>query len=128
MASEDATEIIGRWKFTEYIYNGQTLPLPNPKLQLFFEFNQTGSNRLWWTRDNEPGFCERIGLYNFDGDTLEDQVVWVNPNNHIECAKHEDMIMGQIAKNKVTIIGNKLHLHLALKGEPFVYVWEKQSL
>lgn len=27
--------ILGKWKFTEYIYEGKSLPLPNPHLNLF---------------------------------------------------------------------------------------------
>ncbi|MCB9025249.1 MAG: hypothetical protein H6625_02955 [Bdellovibrionaceae bacterium] len=119
-------DILGRWKFVEYIYEGQKLPIPNRNLNLLFEFHETKSNRLWWFRDNEPGFCERIGLYTYENETLTDNVVWVNPDNHVECSQHPDMRMGQIAKNKVTFENGKLYLHLSLKGQPLIYVWEKQ--
>ena len=126
VGEKDVSEIIGQWKFVEYIYEGKTLPLPNPNLNLYFEFNETGSDRLWWFRNNEPGFCERIGLFKYENELLEDQVVWVHPDNHVECSKHEDMRMGQNAKNKVVIVDDKLHLYLSLKGQPFIYVWERQ--
>ena len=103
--------ILGKWKFTEYIYEGKSLPLPNPHLNLFFEFNETGSDRLWWYRNNEDGFCERIGVYKYENEILEDQVVWVNPDNHLECAQHQDMKLGQNAKNK-----------LHLKTTSFTYI------
>jgi hypothetical protein len=126
-ASENIdSEIIGKWKFSEYIYQDKNLPLPNPNLNLIFEFNKTGSNRLFWYRENEDGFCERIGLYTYTNLELTDEVVWTHPDNHVECSKDPDMILGKKTKNKVTIANDKLYLHLALKGQPFIYVWEKQ--
>lgn len=126
-ASEDSSETLwGRWKFMEYIYENQRHPRLNPNLNLFFEFNETGSNRLWWYRDNEKGFCERVGMYQFDSQLLIDEVAWVHPQNQAECSQHPDMQMGQKATNTVTFENGHLHLHLTLKGQPFIYIWHKQ--
>ncbi len=124
---ENEQLLIGRWKFTRYNYQGRELPLPNPNLNLFYEFYNTGTSRLWWTRSNEEGFCERIGSYSFDGSLLSDQVLWVNSKNNIDCGKDPDMLTGRKVSTKAIVLNNELRTELTLKGEPFIYIWEKQE-
>jgi len=123
----NSEDLIGHWQYTQYIYQGRTHPRPNPKLLLYFDFHKTGSNRIWWTRTNEDGFCERVGSYTYNTDRCEftDEVVWVNPNNNRECASDPDMQMGNIATSRLEKKDENLHLYFTLKGEPFIYVFEQ---
>jgi hypothetical protein len=127
---EETSEVLeGLWKFEEYIYDGNRLPRPNPKLHVYFEFYSTGTHRVWWTRDGENGFCERIGVYDFDGCTLEDRTEWVNPENNIECSKDPDMRVGNQTTTEAFLKadGDELHLTLGLGGEPFIYILHRDE-
>jgi len=117
--------LLGAWKFSGYIYQNELKPPLNPKLILIFEFFPDSTSKLFWTRQDEPGFCERRGLFSVVDDMLTDEIVWVNPNNNIECSRDPDMQLGKKATNEVRYLDNKLHLYLSLAGEPFIYVFER---
>lgn len=116
----------GSWIYHSYIYQGQTHPRPNPKLLLYFEFFETGTNRVWWKRTNEAGFCERIGQFEYNPETctFTDKIVWVNPGNNAECGSDPDMRLGREATSRLEHVDGALHLFFQLKGEPFIYVFE----
>ncbi len=126
-ASEEGSSLHGKWKFTKFIYQGQEHPPLNPNLQLYFEFYKTGTNRLWWYRSDERGFCERIGIYSYQEDKLTDEIVWVNPQNNFDCSKDPDMQMGRKSTTLVEILDYQLRIHMSLAGEPFIYIWEKKK-
>ena len=116
------SDIVGRWQFTEFIYEGQRRPRPNQKLKLYFEYFSTGLSHLWWTRENESGFCERTGFYSYDNCEIKDEVVWVNPKNAIECGKDPDMHLGNKTLTRLERMGQELHLHVGLGGSPLIYI------
>jgi len=126
MACDSMSEdIYGHWKFYKYLYEGKENPPLNPLLNLNFEFYFTGTSRLWWTRDNEKGFCERVAQYEYKDCKLSAEVVWVNPKNNIGCGQDPDMQVGHKTTSQIEIINGDLYLHLSLGGKPFIYIWKK---
>lgn len=117
--------IVGQWKFTSVIYREEVRPPFNPHLNLYFEFFTTGTNRLWWNRSNEEGFCERFGLYNVIESQLHDHVVWVNPNNSAECAKDTDMQLGRKSITPIENKNGKLYMEFYIGEEILKYIFEK---
>src|SRR3989344_1073253 len=77
----------GEWKLTAMIYRGVTIPPLNPNLNLRWTFFANGSNRLYWDRENEKGFCESFANYSLDDGQMIATVFAVNPLNHPDCAK-----------------------------------------
>ena len=121
-----ATSIIGTWKFTEYTYEGNTLPAPNPELDLQFTFKKNGLSILKWLRTDEDGFCQRLANYEIKNDTtLKQKTVWLNPDNDFSCAKDHEMQMGNVTETVFTIKDNKLYFELELNGKPFLYILTK---
>ena len=120
-------DLIGYWLYDRYSYQGQEHPRPNPRLLLYFQFFETATNRIWWQRTNEEGFCERIGVYQYNPEacTFTDTIVWVNPENNSECGSDPDMPLGRTATSRLELREGALHMYFELKGEPFVYIFEQ---
>lgn len=116
--------IVGNWQYDGFFYEGNRYPNPNPKLVLTFTFNADGSERLYWARSGEKGFCERKGTYLITGDTLEQNATWINPDNDASCAQDPDMQMGQKTKNQFSLgpDGKELNIHMDIDGKPFIYI------
>ncbi|MFN9068233.1 MAG: hypothetical protein ACK5V3_13455, partial [Bdellovibrionales bacterium] len=66
--------IVGTWLFTGMLISGEWTPPMNPNLVMKFEFYEDGVNRLSYFRKDEPGFCDRKALYDYDGEMLYQQV------------------------------------------------------
>jgi hypothetical protein len=120
-------DLTGYWQYDRYSYQGQEHPRPNPRLLLYFQFFETGTNRIWWERTTEDGFCERFGTYTYNPEqcTFTDKIVWVNPENNAECGSDPDMRLGRVASSRLEVNEGNLHLYFELKGEPFVYIFER---
>lgn len=118
-------QMIGSWKFIGFEYRGDFHPPINPKLVLLFRFFADGTDDLFWTRIDEPGFCERKGIYSVSEKILTDKVTWLNPENAMDCSKDPDMQVGRETHNEVDMKDGKFRLILSLGDEPFVYVWER---
>lgn len=115
--------LVGTWKFTDYIYNGQTLPAPNPNLDLRFSFDQKGFSFLKWFRTDEAGFCERLATYKTKTENwLYQKTVWINPSNDPSCANDLEMHLGYETITAFKVQDRKLFLELSLNGEPFIYI------
>ena len=117
------SDLIGMWKFTSYIYDGQTAPLPNPDLDLRFIFYGNGFSRLRWSRLNEPGFCERKAVYNVVENVLHQKSIWINPLNDRSCSSDSEMRPDAETFTNFQIKDGSLYLELALDGKPFIYVF-----
>ena len=87
--------VLGTWLFSNYRYQNQELPIPNPDLKLTFEFLPDGMSKLQWSRQGENGTCLRWARYNVGGGTLSQVVVWLDPKNRDDCSKDPDMQMGK---------------------------------
>ena len=117
--------LLGSWQFHRYIYQGQEQPIPNPNLILQYEFRADGLNRLFWSRKNEFGFCDRLASYHYEDQTLQQEVLWVNPENSMECSKDVDMQVGTVNWAKMVFVEGRLHLYVPFGGEDFIYVFRR---
>lgn len=122
-----SSEIWGHWKYLGYIYQGYFQDSPNPDLVMTFEFYQDGTDLLHWYRIGQRGFCERRGRYQFDGETLIDEVFWVNPKNARDCSADPDMRLGQKTTTAMTRDRDKIYMELPLSDEVVIYVWERKE-
>lgn len=122
----DLTETLsGHWQLTSLFYQGQERPPLNPNLVLQFEFHKDGTNRLFWSRKNETGFCERKAYYAWNQESLLQKVFWTNPENALSCGADPDMQLGRTSVTQAKIENSRLHLYLALGDEPLIYIWKR---
>lgn len=117
----------GFFLFSYLIFRGAEFPKPNPDLNMWFHFENQSVNTLHYTRANETGFCERKALYDYDGKTLRQKVIWVHPNNANWCTNDPDMQMDKETVSKMTSKENKLFLDLNLGEDVLTLVWIKTS-
>ena len=115
-------DILGHWKFTEMIYRGERVPLPNPDLNLNWTFFKNGTERLYWDRGGTSGFCERFSYYNVAANVLVLETYFLNPRNASDCSKDPDMQMGKKSKIKIEALKNELHFYFQLGEEELIYV------
>ncbi len=114
------------WQFTHVIYRGQTMPRPNPRLIMYFQFNGEGSSRLYWHRQDEEGFCESRSQYVYDKCYLHKEVVWYNPDSRAECKTDPDMREGNQTVSRLTFLpSGQMKLYLPLGDETIVYLWSQ---
>ncbi len=116
---------MGNWQFDSYFYQGQENPIPNPQLVLQFEFFSDKTNRLFWVRKNETGFCERRAHFSYEAPYIEQEVFWTNPANSMECGQDTDMQVGNFSRAKLIQVGEKLHLYIDFSGEDFIYIFKR---
>lgn len=121
---QQSDSILGTWRFTKYKYQGQVQPAPNSDLLLTFTFYSDLTSRLFWKRQGEEGFCERIATYSITQDILTQKTIWLNPKNHSSCGKDPDMRPDQKSMMSFLLRDNELIFVLELSGEPFYYILE----
>jgi hypothetical protein len=120
--------ISGIWKYVGYSYQGVQQPLPNPALDLRFNFEKKQTSYLQWYYENEKGICQRQAYYEVQaGNWLYQRVTWVNPNNHISCAKDPDMQLGKESFTPFRIENDQLLFELELNGSPFTFILDRLS-
>jgi len=122
----------GRWVFFRMIYQGQERPPLNPDLLILLELRPDGTDRLFWTRQGQEGFCERLAHYTDEAPFLSEEIYWANPRNARECARDPDMTPGRKGSTRVEIHpgtgspgGEVLYMHLGLGDETLIYVWRR---
>lgn len=125
-SAPDASSIWGSWILFEVIYKGVVQPPFNPNLILTFDFSEDGASRLFWTRKNDPAFCERKGQYTYQNGFLIDTITWVNPKNAIDCSQDPDMQLGKTTSTELRRVDENLHLYLFLGEDPLIYVLKPQ--
>jgi hypothetical protein len=118
----------GEWKLTEFIYSGKTVPPFNPNLNLRFTFFSNGTDRLYWDRKDEDGFCERFASFTLNGDQLAQKIFAVNPLNRVDCAKDPDMQPDFSGTNKIEVKDQEILLHMQLGEEELIYVLKPAPL
>lgn len=119
-----ASEFEGVWRFTSYLYQDHIIPAPNPNLNMTFEFKNDGTNILYYKREDEVGFCERIASYAISEDgVLYQRVTHLNPNNAPMCASDVDMQMDKESYSHVYILDNQLYLEVLLADEALYFIW-----
>lgn len=119
--------LMGKWVYTDLIYRGHQLPLPNPKLVQYFNINETEVT-LYYSSSDEGYFCERKALYQYSevDQQLMQKITWINPGNGSYCGKDPDMILGNTTYSKVYIQENKLYLYTPLSDEEVILIWTRQ--
>ena len=115
-------DILGHWKFSEMIYRGEKVPLPNPDLNLNWTFFKNGTERLYWDRGDTSGFCERFSYFNVETNVLSVETLFLNPRNASDCSKDPDMQVGKNAKIKIDVLKDELHFYFQLGEEELIYV------
>ncbi|MGZ3723117.1 MAG: hypothetical protein ACXVA9_09315 [Bdellovibrionales bacterium] len=115
-------EILGDWHYDGFFYQNHRYPNPNPELKLVFTFSADHTERLYWKRDSETGFCERKGTWEFQDDVLKQTVTWLNPDNDDSCSNDPDMQIGKATQNLIQIHETQLDLHMDLNGQDFIYI------
>lgn len=123
----NSLSIIGVWLFSGLLYQGQTLPLPNPDLKLYFEFDASGSDILHYRRVGEVGQCRRKASYRFSGNELYQKIVWVDPENAVWCSQDPDMQMGRESVTPAWLDADHLYLRFQMGDQDIVYVMDKQN-
>lgn len=118
--------LFGRWLYVGFSYEGQTYPPLDPDLVLHFEFTPDGLSHLEWSWKNSLiSTCSRRAVYAHDKNTIDQWVVWSNPQNASECNKDPDMKIGSRSQTPYSIRGNSLYLELSLDSKPLFYILKK---
>lgn len=120
--AQDQTFLQGEWRLAGMIYRGNELPPMNPNLNLRWTFFANGSERLYWDRKGENGFCERFANYEIKNNQINEAVFAVNPMNSAECAQDPDMQVGRQTSNKIEIQKQQILLHLQMGDEELIYI------
>ena len=120
--AEQEIRLDGEWKLVGMIYRGEEVPPLNPLLNLRWTFFANGTERLYWDRQGENGFCERFANYNILDGQIHETVFAINPLNNFECAQDPDMQVGRYTVNPIEIKQQKILLHLQLGDEELIYI------
>lgn len=122
-----ADELAGTWFYYEKIYDGNIIPEPaDADLRLYFEFDGKGNDHLYWGYTDDPTqFCSRKGNYTWDGKTLQDHIIWVDPNNGGNCGRDPDMQLGRTSIAPLVLANGDLQLTVDLGDDTLIYVWKK---
>lgn len=117
--------LLGTWQFQLIRYRGKEMPRPNPHLILTLQFGADGVDVLRWSREGEPGFCERKARYVFADEKLTQEVFWINPDNAPECAKDPDMQLNVKSETPARLAAGRFETDFKLDDEPLIYLWSK---
>ncbi len=127
-ASCSPDKLAGLWQFTHVIYRGETMPRPNPRLIMHFEFDGENSARLYWHREDENGFCESHSRYTYENCYLRKEVLWLNPESRADCKSDPDMTPGNRSISRLQFSeSGQMKLYLPLGDETIVYLWNSLS-
>lgn len=119
--------LIGRWQYDHLIYRGESIPRPNPRLVLFFEFYRDGTDLLSWHYQGERGGCARKARYQVRNHLLKQTVTEVSPENLRECGSDPDLRKGLTTTTPIRIQKNRLEMDLPLGEERMTYVFLKKT-
>ncbi len=114
-------DLKGHWKFSEIIYQEHRLPLPNPDLNLQWEFFSNGTSRLYWDRGTRD-FCERFAHYTVKNQILTEEVFALNPKNATDCVQDPDMKLGRKTNVPISLYEKEMHMHFQIGDEQLIYV------
>lgn len=122
-----ANSLFGEWEYYKYIYRGK-IQFPRDKdTKLNYIFAEGGMSTLIWKNEVDNVYCERRGLFYINGDTIKDEVVWVNPKNTMGCGSDPDMRIGNKSFTKFRITNGELELDLPLADEFLIYVFKRKD-
>lgn len=120
-----AQPLSGRWLYVGFSYQGQVYPPLDLDLVLHFEFTEDGRSKLEWSWQNSLATCSRWAIYASDKNTIDQWVVWSDPQNAPQCNTDPDMKVGSRSQTPYFIKNHTLYLELSLDGEPLFYILKK---
>ena len=124
-ATEVSSSHFGCWKLESVKWQNKIRPPFNPNLQLYFILYKNDTLRVYWNFKNDPDtFCERVSRYNYDGEILDETVMWLHPENSPECSKDPDMHVGRNMLTPLSVENDKLTLHLTFSGDNLDYIYK----
>lgn len=120
-----SNEFLGSWEFYKMLYRDSFLDPINPNFHMYFIFHDDRVNSIIYYRDDQPGFCEREAVYQYDGTNkvLYQQVVWLNPKNADFCAQDPDMKFGSESWSGFAMLGADIGLEVPLSEETLTLIW-----
>ena len=119
--------LIGIWLYTSLIYQGQPIARPDPSLKMYYSFNSSTENEIYYSHTSEIGFCHRKANYSLENGNIVQKIVSVDEHNADFCGGDPDMQLGGESKTEYEVDGNILYLHLQMGEETITYVWTKQT-
>lgn len=122
LAETGAPPLKGEWVLSGMIYRGTEIEPLNPQLNLRWSFFANGTERLFWERHGERGFCERFAHYEIKDSHIIETVFAVNPLNNSECVQDPDMQVGRQTSTPIEIKQQQILLHLQVGDEELVYI------
>ena len=121
-------DLNGVWQYDGFFYEGHRYPNPNPNLELYFTFNSVSHvDVLYYSRKNEVGFCERRAEFSVKGNSLHQQITWINPANNAECQQDVDMQIRRASETPFSFNVGELWFHLEVNGKPFTYILKEKN-
>jgi hypothetical protein len=118
--------IVGHWLFYMKVYQGQEMPEPpQASLQMHFDFTAAGESTLSWRHTVDTDHCLRKAIYRIVGSVLEEEVVWLDPENTMDCSSDPDMQLGKKSRTPFYFRGNDLAIQFQINGEPLDMVWKR---
>lgn len=119
--------LIGKWKAIGYFYQNEFIQPPDPQLTLTFEFLEDGTDILFWQMKGNKSFCERKGKWSVKDETLYDEIIWINPENGMDCSGDPDMELGRINESHFWRHDGQLFVEIPLADEFLIYVWSLET-
>jgi hypothetical protein len=109
------------WLYLGYIYQNKVFPPLDPELKMRFFFESGGRVRLIWENSGGLVRCERLAEYKIINNIyLWQKNIWVNPQNHTQCASDKDMALGYESTSVFKILPAKeVHPDLGSKATLF---------
>lgn len=118
--------IIGHWLYYKKIYEGVEYPEgPNATLRLHFIFFENGESHLYWWHEGLDDHCSRKAKFKVVEDKIEEEIIWVDPNNTADCSYDPDMQMGKKAKIPYFFYGEDFVIRFHIGAEPLDYIWKR---
>ena len=121
--------LVGQWTFVAKIFDGETMPEgPHATLRLHFDFSAVGESSLYWWHEGDHDHCAQKGRYHVEGQTLVNEITWVDPANTEDCSSDPDMQLGRTTRTPFYFLGENLAIRFQLNGDPLDMVWNKMGV
>ncbi len=122
----DAPSLVGKWTFYKKVFDGQEMPeSPQASLRLHFDFSASGDSSLYWWHEGDTDHCAQKGRYHVEGQTLVDEITWVDPANTVDCSSDPDMQQGRTTRTPFYFRGDDLAIRFQINGDPLDMVWKR---
>ena len=118
-------DLLGLWIYSGLVFHGQPINKPNPDLVIYYQFSSERHNTIFYFRQGERGFCERLAEYKVENKNIVQTNIAANENNADFCDQDPDMQMNRLSITEFEIVDGKLLLHLPLGEDRLTYVWTK---